>query len=277
MPNVNLNLVDLGQGNPAIVFIHGFTCDLSSWKEQLPVLSGNCRCIAFDLPGHGESADSREASVEALARAVNEGLDALGLDNVVLVGHSMGCRVASETYSQSPNRVRGVIYVDGSMLATSDADEAMKRAVENIERVGMARFVAQLYDGFFVDGTPAEVRDFVNAALPAVRLEFARALWPSLVRWDAARSLAVLKTIDVPVLVIQSTSMDADLKRVSLVPGDETPWTTAVSSAVKDVTVKIVENVGHFPMLETPQETNDVISGFVQRLVAGSAADFPSE
>ena len=115
MPEIALNLVDRGDGHPAIVFIHGFTCNLSHWREQLSGLSGGHRCIAVDLPGHGTSAEPREATIEALAAAVNDALDALALNQVVLVGHSMGCRLVSETFSQSPARVRGVVYVDGSI------------------------------------------------------------------------------------------------------------------------------------------------------------------
>lgn len=266
MSKTAMNRVDVGQGQPAIIFIHGFTCNLSHWKEQIPVFSKRHRCIAFDLPGHGESPDSPEASVEALARAVNEELDELGLNDVVLIGHSMGCRIASATFSQSPGRVRGIVYVDGSILASGDAEAAAKQATGNIERAGMQGFVKQLYDGFFVDASPAAAREFIDSGLSSVRLEFAKKLWPNLVRWDAARSRAVLATIDVPVLVIQSTSMDAALQRVSLRTGQTTPWTEAVSNVASDTTVTIVQDVGHFPMIEAPQQTNDAIAAFLQRL-----------
>lgn len=266
--------MERGRGDPTIIFIHGFTCNLSHWKEQLSPLSGGHRCVAVDLPGHGASDVPREATVEALAEALNEVLDALGLKDVVLVGHSMGCRVVSETFSQSPGRVRGVVYVDGSILAAGDADTATRQAIEAIDRIGIDRFVQQLYDGFFVDSTSGTVRDYVNAGLPGINMDFARKLWPNLVRWDASRSRAVLATIDVPALVIQSTSLDADLKRVSLVPGQTTSWTEAVTNSVKDATVTVVQGVGHFPMLEAPQQTNDAILSFVRRLT-GSTGDGP--
>ena len=266
MPEIALNLVDRGDGHPAIVFIHGFTCNLSHWREQLSGLSGGHRCIAVDLPGHGTSAEPREATIEALAAAVNDALDALALNQVVLVGHSMGCRLVSETFSQSPARVRGVVYVDGSMVAVGNADEAVRKMVETLDRIGMDHFIEQLYNGFFVKTTPAAIRDFVNAGLPAINMDFARKLWLNLVRWDASRARALLATIDVPALVIQSTFLDANLKRVSLVSGQTTPWTDEISKAVKDVTVTVVPGVGHFPMLEAPQQTNDAISRFLRRL-----------
>jgi len=265
MSGIELNLMDRGHGAPAIVFIHGFTCNLSNWKEQFDTLSGSHRCVAVDLPGHGHSAESGEATIEMLAKAVNDTLDALELNEVVLVGHSMGCRMVSEIFSQSPGRVRGVVYVDGSIVASGDADVAARRAVEMIDRVGMDGFLERLYEGFFVESTPAAVRAFVNGGLPDINRGFAKRLWPNLVRWDALRSRALLATIDVPALVIQSTGLDENLKRVSLASGQTAPWMDAVSTAINDVTVKVVPGVGHFPMLEAPQQTNDAISNFVRR------------
>ena len=266
MTDSALNLVDRGQGDPTIVLVHGFTCDLSSWKEQLTGLSGSHRCVAMDLPGHGASADSPEATIEALAAAANATLDGLDVNEAVLVGHSMGCRVISEMASQSPRRVRGVVYVDGSIVSRSDVDAAVKAAVETLDRLGMQGFIRNLYEGFFVAGTPAAAREFVMARIPGIRMEFAKKLWPNVVRWDGSRSRPVLAGIGVPALVIQSTTLDTELNRASLLPGQSTPWVDAVSQALSDVTVKVIEGVGHFPMLEAPQTTNDVILEFVRRL-----------
>jgi len=265
MSKIELNLVDRGRGNPAIIFIHGFTCNLSHWKEQMSGLSGEYRCVAVDLPGHGASAEPRKATIEVLAEAVNNTLDALQLSEVVLVGHSMGCRLVSETYSQSPARVRGVVHIDGSAVAAGDADTAVRNMTETLDRIGMNSFVAQLYNGFYVESTPAQIRAFVNAGMPEISMEFARRLWLNLVRWDASRSRALLASIDVPLLAIQSTFLDTNLKRVSLEPGQTTPWLDEIRNAVDDVTVEIVPGVGHFPMLEAPQATNRVISRFVGR------------
>jgi len=266
MPENVLNLVDRGHGDPAIIFIHGFTCNLSNWNEQLSALSGAHRCVAVDLPGHGASAEPREATIEALAAAVNNTLDALELNHVVLVGHSMGCRIATEVFNQSPGRVRGIVHIDGSAVAAGNADAEVKRYLETIDRIGMDVFLKQLYDDFFVETTPAAIQDSVNAGLRTINTDFARRLWLNLVRWDASRARELLAAIDVPLLLIQTTFLDAKLKRASLSPGQTTPWTDEVAKAVKDVTMTVVPGVGHFPMQEAPQQTNDAISNFVRRL-----------
>lgn len=272
MSDIELNLVDRGLGDPAIIFIHGFTCNLNHWKEQLSGVSGGNRCVAVDLPGHGASPAPREATIEALAEAVNGALDKLKLDDVVLVGHSMGCRVASETFSQSPERVRGVVHIDGSAVASGDADEAARRTNQTLDQIGMTRFTEQLYSGFYVDSTPASVRDLVNAGLANINMDFARELWLNLVRWDALRARAVLAAMKAPLLLIQSTYLNANLERVSLAPNQSTPWLDEIKKAANNATIAVVPGVGHFPMLEAPQQTNDAILSFVRRL-AGNDGD----
>ncbi len=266
MSDIELNLVDRGLGDPAIIFIHGFTCNLNHWKEQLSGVSGGNRCVAVDLPGHGASPAPREATIEALAEAVNGALDKLRLDDVVLVGHSMGCRVASETFSQSPERVRGVVHIDGSAVASGDADEAARRTNQTLDQIGMARFTEQLYAGFYVDSTAASVRDLVNAGLANINMDFARELWLNLVRWDALRARAVLAAMKAPLLLIQSTYLNANLERVSLAPNQSTPWLDEIKKAANNATIAVVPGVGHFPMLEAPQQTNDAILSFARRL-----------
>ncbi len=275
MSDIELNLVDRGLGDPAIIFIHGFTCNLNHWKEQLSGVSGGNRCVVVDLPGHGASPAPREATIEALAEAVNSALDKLKLDDVVLVGHSMGCRVASETFSQSPERVRGVVHIDGSAVASGDADEAARRTNQTLDQIGMARFTEQLYAGFYVDSTAASVRDLVNAGLANINMDFARELWLNLVRWDALRARAVLAAMKAPLLLIQSTYLNANLERVSLAPNQSTPWLDEIKKAANNATIAVVPGVGHFPMLEAPQQTNDAILSFVRRL-AGNDGDASS-
>lgn len=266
MSSAPLNVVDTGRGDPAIVFVHGFTCSLSDWSEQLPVLSAHHRCVALDLPGHGASPAPREATIRALAEGVNATLEHLGLTRVVLVGHSMGCRVVSEAFGQAADRVRGIVYIEGSMLAEGDADAAVQATRDAIERVGMESMTARIYDGFFADSTPAPVRAVVNARRASVDLDFARRLWLDLVRWDAARSRAALQAVTVPVLVIQSTYLNSEMKRLSLSPGQSGRWPDTVAKTVPDVTVAVIAGIGHFPMLEAPRETNAAIATFARKV-----------
>ena len=155
--------------------------------------------------------------------------------------------------------------MDSSMLAEGDPDAAVQAMCEKIERIGMAGIAAGIYDGFFVDSTPAAVRAAVNARRASVDLDFAQRLWLDLVRWDAARCRAALQAVNVPALVIQSTYLNGEMKRVSLLPGQSAPWSDTVAKTVKDVTVTIIPGIGHFPMLEAPRETNEAIASLCRK------------
>src|SRR5262245_8611327 len=82
-----------GSGAQAVIFVHGWTCDESSWREQVPVVSKNHRVITLDLPGHGKSGMPKAFSMEVFARAIEAVRVEAKVDRVFLVGHSMGTPV----------------------------------------------------------------------------------------------------------------------------------------------------------------------------------------
>ncbi len=114
-PRVNgvaLNVVEAGEGDPALVFLHYFGGSSRAWSLVAGGLAGRHRCVMPDLRGHGESegpptgyamADAAD-DVAALIRA-------LGLASIVLVGHSMGAKIALELASRRPPGLRGLVLV----------------------------------------------------------------------------------------------------------------------------------------------------------------------
>ncbi len=266
MIDIDINFVERGTGSITIIFVHGFTCSLSDWSNQMPSLSDRYRCVAVDLPGHGDSAAPREATIETLANSVNHMLDKLALDEVVLIGHSMGCRVISEMARQSRARVRGLVYIDGSIVADENVEAAVSSSIEIIDRVGMRQFLDMFYHDFFAVSTALAIRESIWGRFSSIDIPFAQELWLNMIRWDALQSRSILTSLDVPALVIQSTFLNSDLKRVSLSPGQSSTWVDEVSKAVDGAVVQIIENVGHFPMLEAPEQTNEVIHRFIQKI-----------
>src|SRR5438876_542984 len=80
-----------GKGREALVLIHGWTCNLNYWREQIPDFAKRNRVIAIDLPGHGLSDKPQVAySMDLFARAVEAVMRDAKVDWAVLVGHSMG-------------------------------------------------------------------------------------------------------------------------------------------------------------------------------------------
>src|SRR5260221_10786292 len=90
LDGAKVHYLSYGAGKEAIVFIHGWTCDLTFWRGQAPVYQRH-RSLLIDLPGHGQS-DKPDVSYtqERFAGAVEAVIRHAGVDRAVLVGHSMG-------------------------------------------------------------------------------------------------------------------------------------------------------------------------------------------
>src|SRR5262245_8867552 len=102
-----------GNGRQTLVLVHGWTCDESSWKEQVPTLSKSYRVITLDLPGHGKSGMPKTFSMEVFARAIEAVRAEAKVDKAVLAGHSMGTPVIRKYALMYPDRVSALVIVDG--------------------------------------------------------------------------------------------------------------------------------------------------------------------
>jgi pimeloyl-ACP methyl ester carboxylesterase len=107
---------EAGSGEP-IVLLHGLGATKSEFLPTVPALAPGFRTIAIDLPGFGDSDKPFPAAYDArfFARWVKAALDALELDRVHLLGHSMGGRVALEVGMRHPDRIERLVLMTPSM------------------------------------------------------------------------------------------------------------------------------------------------------------------
>lgn len=146
---------DVGTGRP-VVFIHGWTLSSEIWRGQLDWFAGQgLRAVAYDRRGHGQS--SRPAAgydYDSLANDLAALLDGLDLEDVVLVGHSMGAgEVVRYLARHGDDRIARVMLVAPTTpcnLKTADNPEGIDRAV---------------YDGM-VAALQADLRGFLSAGMP---------------------------------------------------------------------------------------------------------------
>lgn len=105
-----------GKGSQNVILVHGWTCDETTWKSQVPVLSEKYRVITLDLPGHGKSGLPGEGdlSMNLFVRAIEAVRHAAKADRVVLAGHSMGTPVIMQYARLYPQHTIALVFVDGS-------------------------------------------------------------------------------------------------------------------------------------------------------------------
>nr|VFJ65902.1 MAG: Pimeloyl-ACP methyl ester carboxylesterase [Candidatus Kentron sp. FW] len=102
-----------GSEAPALVFIHGWTCNHELWAAQLEYFSKGHKVIWLDLADHGESGSKRDDyTMQAFGRDVVAVVDKTGTDKAILIGHSMGGPVAVEAARLLGDKVAGIVAVD---------------------------------------------------------------------------------------------------------------------------------------------------------------------
>jgi pimeloyl-ACP methyl ester carboxylesterase len=98
---------EFGEG-PAVLFVHGFSRSGALWRQVIEDLSDTSRCIAPDLPAHGASSARPDMSVTALAEALTDLCDSLGLGQVDLVGNDTGGAIAQVFAARHPGQLRSL-------------------------------------------------------------------------------------------------------------------------------------------------------------------------
>ena len=240
--------------------MHGFACSLEDWRAQVEHFQKTNEVVACDLRGHGKTpGQPRECSIEHYGGDVAALVNNLELSGCILVGHSMGCRVVLEANRLVPERVAGIVLVDGSRNAAGDPDDAEAAARATVEKLGYAAFAETLFRQMFFK--PSAQADAIVARAVKQSAEFGPELWPRVTRWDASEMDAAFAAVRAPVLAIQSTTRNAQLQRAPLKPGDTSPWLDYLRS--RGAKIAIVTDTGHFTQIEAPAEVNRLIGDFV--------------
>lgn len=236
---VRISYISEGHGEPAIVFIHGWTCDHTHWRFQVPEFRKSFRVIAIDLPGHGASgADRTSWSIDGLGADVAAVVRGLKLEQVVLVGHSMGGPVALAAAPKLRGVLRGIVAVDSihnvEYLARPGSAKRMVQGFEDDFEGARARFMS----GFFADRDSEILKSILENPVRADR-KAAISLLASYNRFDWKSALAAA---GVPVRAINASE----------------PYKTEVKINRKysDFDAVLMPDVGHFLMLEKPVEFN---------------------
>ncbi len=251
-----------GAGAPPLVLVHGFACAHQDWVAQVAHFSAHHDVVACDLRGHGQTPGRpHECTIAHFAGDVAALAANLELPGAVLVGHSMGCRVVVEAARLDPERLAGLVLIDGSFMGTGDPAQAEAAMRQALATTGYAAFAEALFRRMFLAESPVSRAIVARArALPA---EVGANLFPNMVRWDIEQMPTALAAVRVPLLVIQSTYVNAERQRASMKAGQSTPWLDLVRSKVPGARIEIIPDAGHFPQIENAAEVNRLIEGFL--------------
>jgi pimeloyl-ACP methyl ester carboxylesterase len=229
-----------GPGASTLVLIHGWCCDRTQFAHQLESMSKSRRVIALDLPGHGESGHERATwTIKGYGADVKAVCEKLGLERVILAGHSMGGPVSLEAARLMPGRVIGIIGID----TLQDAEFAFpKEMIPTMIASFEATFEGTIrtwIPGMLPPGTDPSIGEAIVKRAMACDKKSVLSVFPDFANLDQKAMFSAAK---VPI------------RCVNAAPATPMAMKTAIETNRKyaDFDAVLMEGVGHYPMVEKP-------------------------
>lgn len=250
LDGARIHYVNYGKGSEALVLIHGWTCNVDNWRDNVPNLARRNRVIAIDLPGHGQSDKPQISySMDYFARAVDAVLRDARVKRVVLAGHSMGTPVARQFYRRYSARTLAIVIVDGALLPFGDK-ALMDRLIAGFRGPNYREVISQMFGGMMGPGMSDEGKERIKASY----LNTPQHVIVSAMEGMADPSIWGEDKINVPVLAIMAKNPfyppDVEQRYRSIAPNMEFhTW----------------DGVGHFIMMEKPKEFNQAVLAFLDK------------
>jgi pimeloyl-ACP methyl ester carboxylesterase len=242
-----LRYLNGGSGATAIVFVHGWSCDATFWRDQLDAFP-NTRVIAVDLPGHGQStAPKVDYTIDYFARSIDAVLQQAGVTHAVLVGHSMGAPVIRQFYRAHPDKTLGLVIVDGG-LRLPDATQGDQLVAQlRKDYLGTARrMVNGMSESIGNDTLKRRIRSTMMRTPEHVTISAMHGMFePTLYATDQMK---------VPVLAV--------VARSSFGAGNYEGFLRTLAPRLE---FHMWDGVGHFLMMEKPAEFNQTLHSFLMK------------
>jgi pimeloyl-ACP methyl ester carboxylesterase len=250
LDTMRVHYQNYGEGKDAVVFIHGWSCNLNFWKANLPAFVNQSRVIAIDLPGHGESDKPQVTySMDLFARAIDAVLQDAKVERATLVGHSMGAPVIRQFYRKYPDKTRALVIVDGSLRPFSNPEQ-MKQFLDPLRGPDYKK-QAELLIGFMVQPVKdKKTQEEIKAAMiSAPQHVMVGAM-------DAMMDDAIWKEdkINAPTLAVMAKQ-----------PQWNAEYEKFVRELVPGIDYQMWEGVSHFLMMDEPQKFNDTVLAFMKK------------
>ncbi len=232
-----------GAGTTSLVFVHGWSCDRSYWAAQPAPFSREFEIAAVDLAGHGESGQARAAwTIESFGGDVAAVVEELGLERVILIGHSMGGDVILEAARRLPRRVLGLVWVDVYReLGTPRTAEQVRSMIAPF-RVDFVPATRAFVQGLFPPGADESLVERVAADMSAAPPAIALATMESAVTFEREVP-AALRELNLSIVAINPDYRPTDVE----------------SMRRHGVEVVLMSGVGHFLMMEDPDRFNPIL------------------
>jgi pimeloyl-ACP methyl ester carboxylesterase len=246
---IKIHSSSAGTGKTTVVFVHGWTCDSSSWAGQVPALTSKYRVVTLDLPGHGQSGSPADGrfSMDLFARAVEAVRAEEKADRIVLVGHSMGAPVIREYARLYPKRVAALVAVDGPLDMRFSGMPADLKPPPLTGPAGV-KMRETMIQGMFTPQTPLALQKQILTMM--LKAPEATAVGAMAAMFDPANRKDDVTAA--PALAVYASTAPV-------------PKAEDLKKALPNYEAVQMAGTGHFLMMEKPSEFNAVLVGFLQK------------
>lgn len=253
--NANVHYQIEGKGFP-VVLLHGFCEDSKIWEDfKHDLLEENYRVVTVDLPGFGHSEVVRPVSIQYYAEAVLAVLDEKKLNEVIVIGHSMGGYTALALAELAPQRLRGLgLFHSHPYEDTPEKKQARHKQIEFINRQGHQLYVKQLVPKLFATNYglshPFDLDKLIHRAA----------------RYQAQGIIAGLEAMaNRP---DRSQALEQSECPVLFIVGEEDMAVPAIASSKQlslpaIAQIHVLEKVAHMGMIEARRKTQLMVRQFV--------------
>jgi 3-oxoadipate enol-lactonase len=241
-------------GGPPVVFLHGVGGSRTAWGPQLRGLSDRFRCIAWDMPGYGDSELLEPLTFEGIADRLVGLLDTLAIERADLVGLSFGGMHAMHTALRHPERVNRLVLADTSPRFGANGTTAAEWTAARMEPLDRGETPAdaaeRVIDAITSVTLTGQIRDEVVGAYGRIPVDGFRA------------SLRCLPTHDV------LDRLDAIAHPTRVIVGEldeETPiaYSQSIADGIPHSDLRILDGVGHLSPSEAPDRFNALVAEFL--------------
>ncbi|MCQ8277382.1 alpha/beta hydrolase [Acetobacteraceae bacterium KSS8] len=261
---IELHVQQRGVGVPALVFLHYWGGSSRTWRHVVDALEDSFRTIAIDQRGWGQS--DKPESGYALADLATDAVGviaALGLQRYILVGHSMGGKVAQLIASRRPDGLKGLVLVAPSPPSPLGLPADVRRAMVSAyaTRESIIATVEQVLapDGLCGGDLEMVIEDSLRGAPAAIEA------WPLATSQEDIATL--VPRIEVPTIVISGKNDRVDppdILQRELLP------------RIPQAQLHLLRGIGHFSPLEAPGAVANLIRTFARAVMPDRAAPIPA-
>jgi pimeloyl-ACP methyl ester carboxylesterase len=260
-------------GSP-VVLVHGAAESVDTWSRLVPLLARNHRVYAYDMTGFGYTERKAPYTVEHLASQLLGFLDAMhlggpGQPRPVLVGHSLGAGIAAEATLEAPDRIGGLMFLDGDGLPLTGGGSGVRRLIMDPYRTSLLRLVLgsdslirKLYDDSCAPDCPSLDKAGVDEWVRPFRQPGAeKAIWSLTaagIPAVPADRLAKLHDLPVPTSVVFG-SLDTN-------GGSATETATRIGAPAPT----LIAGAKHLTMISSPDAVAHAIDALALRAAAGA-------